>query len=180
MIAERKQLIRLVLAAMFLALALVLPFLTGQIPQIGNMLCPMHIPILLCAFICGVRYALPIGMIAPILRFLLFGMPPLMPIGISMCFELGAYGLFAGLFYKILPKKKIFLYVSLLSAMILGRIVWGVSRVILYELGKASFGWSAFLAGAFTNAIPGIVLQIVLIPLLLMIVRKRFPGLMEK
>ena len=63
--------------------------------------------------------------------------------------------------------------------MILGRVVWGVSRVILFGLGKASFGWSAFLAGAFTNAIPGIVLQIVLIPILLMIVRKRFPDLME-
>ena len=153
---------------MFLALALVLPFLTGQIPQVGNALCPMHIPVLLCGFFCGPWYALAVGFISPLLRFLLFSMPPIMPTGIAMSFELAAYGLFAGLLYKLLPKKKPYIYVSLVSAMILGRVVWGIARVILYGLGKSEFGWAVFVSGAFTNAIPGIILHIVLIPVLVM------------
>lgn len=167
-----KNLRRLILAAMFLALALVLPFLTGQIQQIGNMLCPMHIPVLLCGFFCGPWYALAVGFIAPLLRFFLFGMPPLMPNGIAMCFELAAYGVTAGLLYKLLPKKKPYIYVSLIAAMLLGRIIWGVARVILLGLSKAPFGWAAFMSGAFVNAIPGIIVQIVLIPILVMALEK--------
>ena len=98
---------KMVLAAMFLALAMVLPFLTGQIPQIGSALCPMHIPVLLCGFFCGPWYALAVGFIAPLLRFLIFGMPPIMPTGIAMCFELATYGFMVGFLYKKLPKKKV-------------------------------------------------------------------------
>ena len=79
MSSKQKNLRRLILAAMFLALALALPFLTGQIPQVGSALCPMHIPVLLCGFFCGPWYALAVGLVAPLLRFALFGMPPLMP-----------------------------------------------------------------------------------------------------
>lgn len=167
-----KDLRSLILAALFLALALVLPLLTGQIQQIGNMLCPMHIPVLLCGFFCGPLYALAVGSIAPLLRFFLFGMPPLLPNGIAMCFELAAYGAAAGLLYRLLPKKKPYVYVSLIAAMLLGRIVWGVVRVVLLGLGKAPFGWAAFLSGAFVNAIPGMIVQIVLIPLLVMALKK--------
>lgn len=170
MSSKKKNLINLALAAMFLALALVLPFVTAGIPQIGNALCPMHIPVLLCGFVCGPWYAMGIGFIAPLLRFALFGMPPIIPIGIAMCFELAAYGLVSGLMYKYLPKKKPYIYVSLIGAMLIGRGVWGAARTVLYGLGKSEFGFAAFIAGAFTNAIPGIIIQIVLIPLLVMMI----------
>lgn len=170
--SSKNKIYRMVLSAMFLGLALVLPFLTGQIQQIGNALCPMHIPILLCGFFCGPWYALAIGFAAPLLRFFLFGMPPIMPIGISMCFELATYGLMVGLLYKHLPKKKSSIYISLLVAMLAGRIIWGFSRVVLLALGKSEFGWAAFMSGAFFTAIPGIILQIVLIPVLVMALRK--------
>lgn len=170
--ATKNKVYRMVFAAIFLALALVLPFLTGQIQQIGNMLCPMHIPVLLCGFFCGPWYALAVGFIAPILRFFIFGMPPLMPIGIAMSFELATYGLVSGLLYKALPKKKPFIYVSLIGAMLLGRVVWGVVRVVLYGLGKSEFGWAAFMSGAFLNAIPGIIIQLILIPILVMALEK--------
>lgn len=90
-----------------------------------------------------------------------------------MCFELATYGLVAGLLYTRLPKKKSSIYISLIGAMLAGRIVWGVARVILYGLGKSEFGWEAFMAGAFVNAIPGIILQIILIPVLVMVIDKR-------
>lgn len=162
----------MVLSAMFLALALVLPLLTGQVQQIGNALCPMHIPVLLCGFFCGPWYAMAVGFIAPLLRFLIFGMPPIMPIGISMCFELLTYGLISGVLYRVLPKKRLYIYVSLVGAMLAGRIVWGISRAVLYGLGKSEFGLSAFISGAFANAVPGIVLQIILIPILVMVLQK--------
>ena len=162
----------MILAAVFLAMALVLPFLTGQIPQIGNALCPMHIPVLLCGFFCGPLYALSVGFISPLLRFFLFGMPALVPTGISMCFELAAYGLVSGLLYTYLPRKLLSVYISLLAAMLSGRFIWGAVQLFFYGLGKTAFGWSAFLAGAFLNAIPGILIQIILIPVLVLTLEK--------
>lgn len=172
MSSYKKQIFKLVLAAMFLALAMLLPFLTGQIPEIGSMLCLMHIPALLCGFFCGPIYGAAVGAVAPLLRFALFGMPPLMPVGIPMCFELATYGLVAGLLYKALPKKPLYIYVTLISAMLTGRLVWGAARVVLLGVAKIPFGWAAFLSGAFLTAVPGIILQIVVIPLLVMVLRR--------
>lgn len=167
-------LVRTVTAAMCLALALVLPFLTGQIPQVGNAFCPMHFPVLLCGFLCGPWYGFAVGLIAPLLRFLLCGMPPILPIGAAMCAELAAYGLVSGLLYRVLPRKKSGIYVSLIAAMLVGRLVWGAARVLLLGLGHYPFGWAAFMAGAFTNALPGIVAQIVLVPVLVMALERAF------
>ena len=166
---NRNAVLKLVFAAMFLALSLVMPFLTGQIPEIGSMLCPMHIPVLLCGFICGGPWGLIVGLIAPILRSLIFGMPTLFPKAVCMAFELAAYGAVAGIMHKILPKKKISIYGSLLIAMIAGRIVWGCAMYIFMGIDGGAFTFSAFIAGAFTNAIPGIIVQIVLIPVLVML-----------
>lgn len=167
---------KLVLAALFLALAMVLPFLTGQIPEIGSMLCPLHIPALLCGFFCGWPWGLAVGFIAPILRSLMFGMPPMFPAAICMAFELATYGAISGLMYSKLPRKKSSIYISLLTAMVAGRLVWGVARFICAGLDVSAFGLSAFWAGAITTAIPGIIVQIVLIPVLVMALEKYNPA----
>ena len=172
MSSKHKNLRQLILAAMFLTLALALPFLTGQIPQVGSALCPMHIPVLLCGFFCGPWYALAVGLVAPLMRFALFGMPPLMPTGIAMCFELATYGFVSGLLYKLLPGKKVFTYVTLIAAMLAGRIIWGIARVILAGLAQSEFAWTAFLSGAFVNAVPGIILHILLIPVLVIALKR--------
>ena len=166
---KKKQLLKMTLAALFLALAYVMPFLTGQISEIGSMLCPMHIPVLLCGFICGWPWGLAVGLIAPIFRSLTLGMPPLFPTALCMAFELAAYGLVAGLMHKILPKKKVYIYCSLISSMVLGRLVWGVMMYICMGIRGGSFTLSAFLSGAIINAVPGIILQIILVPLLVMV-----------
>lgn len=170
--SSSKNLYRLVLAGMFLALAMVLPLLTGQIPQIGKALSPMHIPVFLCGFFCGPWYGLIVGFIAPILRFFIFGMPALMPGGVAMAFELATYGLLSGLLYKLLPKKIPFIYVTLIVSMLAGRVVWGVARAIIAGVTHAEFGVQAFLAGAFLNAVPGIILHIILIPVIVIALRK--------
>ena len=91
---------KLTLSALFLALGMVLPFLTGQIPQIGSMLLPMHFPAFLCGMICGWQYGAIVGFIMPLLRFALFNMPPIFPTGIAMAFELATYGAISGLLLK--------------------------------------------------------------------------------
>ena len=170
--SRTKLLLRhLTCAAMCLALCLYLPFLTGQIPQIGRALSPMHIPVLLAGFLCGPWWAMVVGLVAPMLRHSLFLMPPLVT-AIAMSFELAAYGLFSGLLYRLLPKKTVNIYVSLIGAMILGRIIWGIAMVVISGVTGSAFTWSAFMAGALLNAIPGIILHIVLIPILVMALKR--------
>jgi len=147
-----------------------MPFLTGQIPKIGSMLCPLHIPILLCGFVCGWHWGLVVGFIAPILRSLTLGMPPFFPTSICMAFELATYGFVAGMMYKYLPKKKVYIYLSLLVSMLLGRMVWGIAMLVCTGIEGNSFTLSMFLLGAFVNATPGIIIQIILIPTIIMFI----------
>lgn len=163
---------KMVSSALYLALALVLPFLTGQIPEIGSMLCPMHLPALLCGFMCGWPWGLAVGLISPLLRSVIFGMPPMFPTAVSMAFEMAVYGAVSGLLYRLLPKKKGYIYVSLIAAMVAGRLVWGLARFLIAGLQSSTFPASAFLAGAVTTAVPGIIVQIVLVPLLVMTMEK--------
>lgn len=157
----------LVFSAMMMAVGLVIPFFTGQIPRIGNMLCPMHLPVFICGLICGGGYGGIVGFILPLFRFMLFGVP-LMPNCIAMAFELAAYGGIAGFLYNHSRWRCVIsLYRSLLAAMIAGRIIWGAASLILMGLNGTAFTWQMFLAGAFLNAIPGIILQLVFIPALM-------------
>ncbi len=164
-----QRMYQLTLSALFLAVALVLPFLTGQLGQLGSMLLPMHIPVLLCGFICGWQSGLMVGLIAPLLRSVLFGMPPLMPTAIAMTFELAAYGALAGLLYARLAHRPLRVCLALLGSLLSGRIVWGLVSFALYWLflGKA-FTMQMFLGGALLQAWPGIVAQLVLIPLIVL------------
>ena len=162
----------LVFAAMCLALAIVLPFLTGQIPEIGQMLSPMHIPALLCGYICGPLWGCAVGAIAPLLRSALFSMPPFPMVAVPMAFELAAYGLIAGLFYKLLPKKILYIYASLICAMLGGRIVWGIVKVIMSIAQASNFTFAAFIAGAITGSIPGIICHIILVPLIVIALKR--------
>ncbi len=161
---EKKYIQKLTLSAMFLAVGLVLPFLTGQIKQLGNMLLPMHIPVLLCGLICGWQYGGLVGLILPLLRNVLFGMPP-MPGAISMALELAAYGLVIGFLYNHSRWKCVFaLYHCMLLSMLAGRVVWGIAQAVILGVGGTSFTIQMFITGAFLNAIPGIILQLILIP----------------
>lgn len=162
---------QLTFSALCLALCLVLPFLTGQIPQIGSALCPMHFPVFLAGFICGPWWALLVGATAPLLRNLLFSMPPLLT-AIAMTIELAAYGAVSGLMYRKLPRNTLSVYFALITAMIIGRILWGVARVVMTGVTGEAFTWAIFLAGAFTTAIPGILLQLLLIPGLVLSLRR--------
>ena len=170
---QSKGIRKLVLSAMFMAIGLVLPFITGQIQQIGNMLLPMHIPVLFCGLICGWQYGAVVGFVLPLLRYALFGMPPIFPTGVSMSFELAVYGAVIGLIMQQLSKRNTTdsgknyvrnLYLALIGAMLAGRIVWGLVRFILARATMQPFTMEMFMAGAFLTAIPGIIVQLILIP----------------
>ena len=115
---------------MLMAAGMILPFFTGQVPQIGNMLLPMHIPVLLCGLICGKEYGLAVGFILPLFRCMVFGMPVLFPTAVSMAFELMTYGFVSGLLYNGSKWQCIAsLYRALIAAMLSGRLVWGTCSV---------------------------------------------------
>ena len=159
----------MVVAALMLALAYILPNFTGNIPQFGSMLLPMHLPVLLCGFLCGGPWGAVVGFIAPLMRSAILGM---FPTAISMAFELAAYGFVTGFLYRRLSKNPGGIYASLIGAMVCGRAVWGVVRALMTLAGNNTFSFAAFIAGAFTTAIPGIVLQLAVIPALVLALQK--------
>lgn len=161
----KNNLKNMTLAAMFLAIGMVLPMFTGQIPQIGSMLLPMHLPVFLCALVCGWKYGLPMAFVLPLFRSAVFGMPPMYPTALAMAFELAVYAFVAGFLYEKSRWQCLkALYRCLLTAMVAGRVVWGIVQVVLLGIGGNAFTFQAFIGGALLNAIPGIILQLILVP----------------
>lgn len=154
------------LAAMFLALALVLPFITGQIPEIGQLLTPMHFPIFFTAIFVGPKLGTIVGFIAPLLRFLLFGMP-MFPMAISMSFELATYALVIGIVYQLLRNTNlnatVTIVISLLVAMIIGRLSFSLAALVF--IGSAKNLFVVYLSTITSSSI-GIILQLILIPII--------------
>lgn len=154
----------LVWAALFLAIGIIIPYIFHVTSLPGQIFLPMHIPVLLCGVILGKRYGLIIGILLPFVNSVLLGMPPIFPTGLSMAFELATYGLVTGLLYK---DKKCNIFVSLIGAMVIGRIVSGIANYILLTVGGSGFVFTAFLTTTFAKAIPGIIIQLILIPVIL-------------
>ena len=154
----------LVWAALFLAIGIIIPYIFHATSLPGQIFLPMHIPVLLCGVILGKRYGLIIGILLPFINSVLLGMPPIFPTGVAMAFELATYGVVTGLLYK---DKKCNIFISLISAMVIGRVVSGVVNYILLTVGGNGFVFTAFLTTTFVKAIPGIIIQLILIPVVL-------------
>ncbi len=162
---------KLTLAAVFLCIGLVLPMLTMQIKEIGDTLLPMHIPVMLCGLICGWQYGLAVGLMLPFIRSMIFSMPPMFPNAIWMAAELATYGFVIGIMFSLVPKKNILgIYVSLVTAMLSGRVVWGIVKALL--LSANNFTFKMFLIGGFIDSLLGIILQLIIIPLLTVVIFK--------
>ena len=162
----------MILAAMMLALSWLMPFLAALNPTIAKIISPMHIPIFLCGFLCDLPWSPIVGFAAPLLRSLTTGMPALYPNALAMSFELATYGLVTTLLIRMLPDRPLSVYLSLIGAMLAGRLVWGVASLALYGLGGTPFTFQMFLAGAFINASPGIAVHIVVIPAIILALRR--------
>ena len=158
-----KQTKNLVTSGMCVALAIVLPMAFHMIPDAGKVFLPMHIPVLLCGLLCGPVYGLGCGILAPLLSHLFTGMPPTAMLPSMLC-ELAAYGMLSGILIRVIRTKwnLLNLYTALIGAMICGRIINGVLNALIFNAGKYSF----------LQAIPGIVIQLALIPLLVLALQK--------
>ena len=166
-----KDIRKILLSAMFLSLGVVLPFLTGQIKEIGDTLLPMHIPVMLCGLICGWKYGAAVGCILPFLRAVTVGMPPIYPNAVWMAAELATYGFVIGFLYFTFYKKQMWwLYFCLFVSMVSGRVVWGIAKAILLGVAGKSFTLQAFIAGGLIDSIPGILLQFILIPAIIKLI----------
>ena len=163
---------KLVISGVLLAMGMLLPFLTGQIPEIGSRLSPLHLPVLLCGFICGWKYGLAVGLVLPLFRSMTFGMPPLMPTASAMAVEMAVYGAVTGLLYGKLPKNTASVYISLVAAMICGRLAWGLASVVLYGAIGNVFTVRMFIAKGFVDAVPAIIVQLVLIPFIVIAINR--------
>lgn len=161
---------KLVFSSIMIALGVILPLFTSQIKEIGDSLLPLHLPVMLCGILCGWAYGATIGFCLPFLRSLIFSMPPIYPNAVWMACELATYGLVIGLLYNRKTQKSIgWLYFSLITSMFCGRIIWGIVKLILLSVKGNAFTLSAFISGGFIDAIPGIVLQLILIPAIISI-----------
>jgi len=163
-------------SALCLALALVLPFLTGQIPEVGQFISPMHIPAFLCGLICGPFWGIVVGAVSPLLRFLIFSMPGLLT-AIPMAFELAAYAGLSAWMYRLLEPvmKKMSIYISLVIAMIGGRIIYTLAKIVTLGIAGKAVEQSAYFVvflESFTGTWLGIVIQLLLIPPLVLVAEK--------
>lgn len=167
---------KLCFAALFLALGWLLPLLTGQNRDLGNMLSLIHIPAYLAGFLLGPWYGLGLGLLIPISRSVLFGMPVLYPRALCMAFEMAVYGGLTGGLYRIFSKgtmkRIIAIYASVIPAMLAGRVVWGIGRAVCGLFSAEPFTWGAFVAGGFVTAWPGMVVQMILLPILVVTLTK--------
>lgn len=165
---------KIVYCGIFIALGIILPFFAGS-SSIGRMLLPMHIPVMVCAIVCGGGSAAIVGAVTPLIRGAMFGQPVMYPDAIGMAVELCVYGLVIGLMMQKLPKKLPYYYISLISGMILGRLVWGAVRFVMFKIDAqgALFSLEIFMSKALLNAILGIIIQLIFIPLLAAYLNKK-------
>jgi thiamine transporter ThiT len=162
---NHKPLNQIILAFIFLGLALFLSFLTSQVFNLSQSLLPMHFVILICGFMCGPKYASLTGLIAPLLSALVIGQVDMVPTAIAMAFELGTYGLVLGLLSLYIRFDKISnLYIMLILAMVIGRISFGLLSLILYDMIEETFSWQTFLDLALLKGLMGIIIQLIMIP----------------
>ena len=164
------------LTAMFIALGVVLPQAFHAIPNAGSVFLPMHIPVLMSGFVVGPLFGLICGVATPLLSHLIFGMPPA-PVLPGMLCELAVYGLMTGLLSRLIKIKNVTAktYIVLILAMLAGRLTYGVLNALVFKAG--SYSMQAWTSAAFVTALPGIVIQLILIPVL--IVRLKKAGLID-
>jgi len=162
---------KLVGSALCMAFCIILPFFTAG-TTLGSVLLPMHFPVFICAYLFGIWYGMAVGFISPLLRSVMLGMPVMFPSAIAMSIELCTYALIVGIFDKVFPKKRIFVYLSLIIAMVIGRLAWGGTMSIFAGFTNVEFGFQIFIVATLLKAFPGMILQIVLIPLLVIRIRQ--------
>lgn len=171
MTKTKKYIWEMVVSALCVALGIVLPVAVHGIPNAGSILLPMHIPVLLCGLLCGPAYGIACGILTPLLSSLITSMPPMAMLPSMIC-ELAVYGFAAGLLILVVRtgSQVANVYISLIGAMLVGRVVYGVVNALIFRAGEYSM--QMWLTASFVTALPGIIIQLVLLPLVVLALRK--------
>ena len=169
--SRKNQTVNLVMTGLCIAIGIVLPMAFHSVPNAGSVILPMHIPVLLCGLICGPIYGLASGILTPALSSLLTQMPPMAYLPSMLC-ELAIYGLVAGLAIRLIRAKSNVanVYLSLVAAMLCGRVIYGVVNALIFQAGRYSM--ELWLTASFVTALPGIIIQLVAIPVLVLLLQK--------
>ena len=154
------------LTALFITLGITLPIVFHQVALSGRIFSPMHIPVFLAGIFAGPASGLIVGLVCPLLSFLLTGMPPPYAVPL-MSLELPVYGVSVGLLIRIVKLPVL----SLMLAMILGRLAFALGLFIFGMFLSLPYGPEAFIKVSVITGLPGIALQLILIPLLVETVR---------
>ena len=154
---------KLVHTALLIALGVILPIVFHFAGAMGSVFLPMHIPVLIAGLLLGGKEGLIVGIVAPILSSFFTGMPPVIPMLPLMIIELALYGAISGYLYRA---RKISLAGSLLGAMIIGRLGTVTALFLMVQLVHINIPPLAYLIGGITTGFPGILMQLILIPLL--------------
>lgn len=154
---------KIVFAALFIAIGVVLPLCFHMVPSGGNIFLPMHLPVIIGGMLIGPYYGLLVGFLTPTISHLLTAMPPSV-VYPGMTLELMSYAFFSGLLIRIIKTnyKTLNVYLALIPTMLMGRIISGVTNATIFQAGKYSF--EAWITASFITAIPGIVIQLIVIP----------------
>jgi len=151
------------LTAICVSLCVVLPMAFHVIPDAGSIFCPMHIPVLICGLVCGWEYGILCGTLGPVLSCILTGMPPMAYLP-PMMIELAAYGMITGVLFRVIKSGRIYvdLYVSLAIAMVVGRVIAGIAKALIFAPGEITV--AVWATTHFVIAFPGIIIQLMFVP----------------
>jgi hypothetical protein len=166
---------KITLTALFTALGILIPIVFHTNPMFGSVFLPMHITVIVCAMITGPYRGMICAALTAFISSIVTGMPPIYPVGVIMIFELITYASVAGILTKILIvriNKIAALYTALIAAMLAGRIIMGAASVIFIGLIGNGYSMKAFITAAFITALPGIIIQLAIIPWIILVLRK--------
>ena len=167
---KKNSIKNMTLTAVCIALCVVLPIAFHSIPDAGSVFLPMHIPVLICGMICGWPYGFICGLMGPLLSSALTGMPPVAILP-AMMLECGTYGLVSGIMLKLVHTRRTYgdLYIALVTAMLAGRVMSGIAKALIFMPGLSMTAW---ITASFVTALPGILIQLVFLPSVVMTLMK--------
>ena len=161
----------MILCALLIAVGLILPLFLGQVQILAQGISPMHIPAFIAGLTCGPAAGAVVGFVTPLLRMVIFGMPAA-PSAVPMAFELCAYGVL----YPLLVRRHMAhlpaILISMVLAMILGRLIGGAAKAIFLGLNGGSYTFSTFVSAYFVTTAVGAVIHLILVPAVVLALEK--------
>jgi len=154
---------KIISTAVCIAMCVVLPIALHAIPNVGSLISPMHVPVFICALVCGPFWGVVCGLVGPFLSSVITQMPPIAYLP-SMLVELAVYGFACGIIMRYIKTGRLYadIYISLGVSMVLGRIAAGLVKAFIFSAG--SYSISVWVSSYVVGTLPGIIVHLILVP----------------